>query len=86
MENIGVLIDRLLTILSQPDTPRSEAILTSYSLGRLMEHAASLPDSQRAALSASVHAEFEKLIGSGDQFALKLGKVITAMLEGHKQQ
>ena len=86
MENIGVLIDRLLTILSQPDTPRAEALLAGYSLGRLMEHAAGLPDSQAAALSASMHAEYEKSIGSGHEFALNLGKAVSTILEGQKQQ
>jgi hypothetical protein len=85
MEKIGELIDRLLSILSQPDTPRSEAILTSYSLGRLMEHAAGLPDSQAAALSARLHAQYEELIGSGHEFALKLGQVAAAMLKEETQ-
>lgn len=85
MEKIGELIDRLLSILSQPDTPRAEAILTGYSLGRLMEHTAGLPDSQAAALSASFHAEYEKLIGSGQEFARKLGEVAAAILKGETQ-
>lgn len=85
MDNIGELIDRLLTILSQPDTPRAEAILAGYSLGRLMEHAASLPDDQAAALSARLHAQYEELIGSGTEFARKLGEVFTAMLKGETQ-
>jgi hypothetical protein len=51
-----------------------------------MEHAAGLPDSQAAALSASMHAEYEKSIGSGHEFALNLGKAVSTILEGQKQQ